>query len=173
MKYTSDGGDGFYRGVVLKGKGGTGKSTVINAIRSSPFIKSGEEVTTATTGRAAMLVNGSTIYSAKFGLKLPVGRSKFINLSGPVLKHLQSLFKDVKVLFTDEFLMLPQKALFWIDQRLRQLKCCQDRVFGGIVVVLIGDLSQLPPIKATPVWDMRNRISGNAKDDASRFGMAV
>ena len=33
----SDGGDGFYRGVILKGKGGTGKSTVINAIRSSTF----------------------------------------------------------------------------------------------------------------------------------------
>jgi len=170
----SDGGNGFHRGVVLKGRGGTGKSTAINAIRSDPsIIRPGEEITTATTGKAAMLVNGSTIYSAKMGLKLPVGRQKFTKLNGRVLQHLQLLFQNVKVLFIDEYSMLPQKALYWIDQRLRQIKCCPSRVFGGVVVVVIGDLSQLPPVKAIPVWDNRIKVDGRAKDDASRYGMSI
>lgn len=68
----SDGGDFFHCGVILKGT--TDKSTVTNAIRLLTCIKSSEEVTTAPIGRAVMHVNGSTIYSTKFWLKLLVGR---------------------------------------------------------------------------------------------------
>lgn len=169
----SDGGSSFHRGIVLKGKGGTGKTTTVNAVRSAFFVKPGEIMTTATTGKAAMLISGSTIYNAKKGLKLPVGRSKYADLKGKVLQELQKLTKDLKVLFIDEYSMLPQKCLYYIDLRLKQLKQ-SDRAFGGVVIVMIGDLSQLPPVQAIPVWDVRYRTdSGNPKDPDSMNGMSL
>ena len=165
----SDEGNGFHRGVVLRGRGGTGKSYAVNAVRSSDFLGPGEEITTATTGKAAMLLNGSTIYSASRGLKLPVGRQKFVELNGPVLKHLQKVFEKVKILFIDEYSMLPQKMLWYIHRRLQQLKC-STRPFGGIIVVLIGDLAQLPPVNALSVWDERSKPNGKKKDDVSAYG---
>ena len=169
----SDGGSSFHRGIVLKGKGGTGKTTTVNAVRSAFFVKPGEIMTTATTGKAAMLISGATIYNAKKGLKLPVGRSKYTDLKGKVLQELQKLTKDLKVLFIDEYSMLPQKCLYYIDLRLKQLKQ-SDRAFGGVVIVMIGDLSQLPPVQAIPVWDVRFRTdSGNLKDQDSMNGMSL
>ena len=166
----TDGGNGFHRGVILKGRGGTGKSTTINAIRI--ILGPNKECTTATTGKAATLLNGSTIYSPKGGLALPVGGKKYAPLQGKILLDLQKRFREVQVLFLDEYSMLPQKQLYYIDKRLKEIKA-NDRVFGGIVVVLIGDLAQLPPVQATPAYDQRMYMNGNKKDLDSQCGRKI
>ena len=69
--------------------------------------------------------------------------------------------------------MLPQKYLYYIDKRLKQLKKC-SRAFGGVVIVMIGDISQLPPVQQIPVWDDRYvNDNGKQKDDDSLFGMSL
>ena len=47
--------------------------------------------------------------------------------------------------------MLKQKDLFYISDRLSQI-LLDDSPFGGIVVVLVGDPAQLPPVGGNPLW---------------------
>ena len=140
MKYLLSTNDcSLAQGVVLKGRGGSGKSYAINTVKSL-LLEDNECVTTATTGKAASLLGGSTVYNSSRGLALPVGKHKLKELKGQVLKRLQDVYRSVKVLFVDEYSMLPQKALYYIDQRLKQIKG-NTKVFGGIIVVFIGDIA--------------------------------
>ena len=68
--------------------------------------------------------------------------------------------------------MLPQKHLHYIDARLQQVKV-NDTVFGGIIVVLIGDLAQLPPVKAVSLSDPHQRRSSGNKDVATLLGRSL
>jgi len=47
--------------------------------------------------------------------------------------------------------MISQKQLFFIDQRLCQILCI-DKPFGGLVVVMFSDPSQLPPVDGNSLW---------------------
>jgi hypothetical protein len=51
----------------------------------------------------------------------------------------------------DEFSMLRQKELHWVDLRLRQAKG-NNEPFGGLTGVLSGDTAQLPPVKGNSLW---------------------
>jgi len=113
----TDGGEGYHRGVVLKGRGGTGKSTVLNAIRSNLLQSPNQAIITATTGKAATMIGGSTIYSAQRGLAIPVSDKPYVPLQGNVLRELQNLYRPVNILFIDEYSMLPQHSLYLIEMR--------------------------------------------------------
>ena len=65
----------------------------------------------ATTGKAATIIGGSTVFSKKSGFAIPLGN--IINLlpRSPALRELQALYKRLCVIFVDEFLMLHQKHL--------------------------------------------------------------
>jgi len=65
---------------------------------------------------------------------------------------MQKKWKDRKLIVIDEFSMLRQRELYFINERLKQI-LCSDALFGGIVVVLIGDPGQLPPVKGKCLWD--------------------
>ena len=65
-------------------------------------------------------------------------------MTGRTLIELQQKWKHRKLLILDEFSMLRQKELFFINERLQQIMCSEN-LFGGLVVVLIGDPGQLPP----------------------------
>ena len=135
----------------MRGRGETGKSTCVNAVRNT--LGNNEEAVMATTGKAATVIGGSTVFSKKNGLALPVGKGAFKKLpNGPILGRLQEKFRDTRVIFIDECSMLHQKHLYFIDQRLRQIKC-NDKIFGGIAVVLIGDTGQLPAVKGRVMWE--------------------
>lgn len=145
----------------------------MNAIRNAIFVSEGDILTTATTRRASMLINGSTIFSVTKGLCLPVGEKSFHNLKGHIFQLLSKLTKDLKIIFIDEYSMLPQNYLYYIDQQLKQLKKC-DCAFGGVVVVLIGYISQLHPMRQVPVWyERRVNENGSQKDDHSLLGMSL
>lgn len=72
----------------------------------------------------------------------------------------------MKVLFVDEYSMLPQKVLYYSDQRLRQIKANKN-VFGGIIIVFIGDITQLPSAQVYYVLD--TKTAGKATNDV--YGM--
>jgi hypothetical protein len=152
----TDGGSGFSRLIFLRGQGGTGKSTCVNAVRAQ--LDPMHEAVIATTGKAATVVGGSTVFNKKNGLALPV-KAEFSHLQqGPSLIRLQQKYRFTKVLFLDECSMLHQKQLYFMDQRLRQIKA-NDSPFGGIAIVLIGDTGQLPAVKGRVLWDNKPSTS--------------
>ena len=130
----------------VNGVAGTGKSFFINAARAHLQHKC---VITATTGKAAYNIDGVTIHSL---LKLPITQLLERDLTGQALLDLQSKLLGIHYIFIDEYSMLGQKALGWIDRRCRQSSGAKERLFGGKSIILIGDPAQLPPVCAKPLY---------------------
>ena len=148
---TDSGGPGLSRCMVLRGRGGTGKSHCMRCLQSE--LPEEQVRALATTGKAAtVLFHGSTVYSQSNGLALPVGKSKYTKLNTQSLRTMQEKWKHVKVMFVDEMTMLKPQDLLHINLRLQEVKACGDRIFGGIIVVLVGDTAQLPPVLGIPLW---------------------
>ena len=125
--------------LMILGQAGTGKSYVINAIRS---ILGNHCAVAAPTGKASYNVKGSTLHSL---LKLPIGNKGLKELSGQSLIKLQCNLKDKQYLLIDEFSMVGQSMFGWIDRRCRQASGHKD-VLGGKSVILVGDTAKLPHV---------------------------
>ena len=132
--------------LIILGVGGTGKSYLIHAIHS--FLKNRCAVT-ATTGKAAYLINGITIHSF---LKLPVACMPQKDLLGQSLCMLQDKMSSIDYILIDEYSMLGQTTMGWIDRRCRQATGVKDQLFGGKSIILIGDPGQLPPVCDKPLY---------------------
>ena len=132
--------------MIVNGVAGTGKSYLINAIRN--LLRTSCAVT-ATTGKAAYNINGCTIHSL---LKLPVGSRGNKQLTGQALMRLQNNLKAINYIIIDEYSMLGQTMLGWIDRRCRQATGISDEVFGGLSIILFGDPAQLPPVADKPLY---------------------
>ena len=132
--------------VIIIGEAGTGKSYLINAI--SCYLKK-KCLMTATTGKAAFNINGVTIHSL---LKLPVTGLQQKDFSGQSLVNLQENLLGVDYLLIDEYSMLGQSTLGWMDRRCRQATGLKDQLFGGKSMILLGDAGQLPPVCDKPLY---------------------
>ena len=132
--------------LIVNGVAGTGKSYLINAIRS---LLGTSCAVTATTGKASYNINGCTIHSL---LKLPVGSRGNKELTGQALLRLQNNLKGISYIIIDEYSMLGQTMLGWIDRRCRQATGISDEVFGGLLIMLFGDPGQLPPVADKPLY---------------------
>jgi hypothetical protein len=103
-------------------------------------------MTCASTGTAARNILGITVHSA---LYLPVqhgNEPKFHELSGKSLKKLRSIYSYVHTLIIDEFSMVSAKTFEYIHRRLTSIKD-NDKPFGNLNVIVIGDFLQLRPVK--------------------------
>ena len=132
--------------LIINGVAGTGKSYLINAIRSMLNDKCS---VTATTGKAAFNINGVTVHSL---LKLPVGSRGNKDLTGQNLIRLQESLSNIDYIIIDEYSMLGQVTFGWIDRRLKQTTGFQDKLLGGKSVILCGDPAQLPPVADKPLY---------------------
>ena len=106
---------------------------------------------TAPTGVAAFNINGMTLHSA-----LLLGRSKYSGfqpLSHDRLNTLRTRLSRLMLLIIDEISMVGSNMLFEIHKRLQQIKdVSDDAVFGGVSILAVGDLYQLPPVCQTPLF---------------------
>ena len=102
----------------------------------------------APTGTAAFNVGGETLHSL-FQLAVPTNpNDPAPELCGDQLLVLQSKFRETKILIIDEKSMISSVMLYQIDERLKQAIPENAHLpFGGISVVIMGDFSQLPPVK--------------------------
>ena len=66
----------------------------------------------------------------------------------------------LKLLIIDEYSMLKARELCYVDKRLSQIMECKGP-FGGITVVLVGDVAQLPPVGGSTVWNYTTSNIGN------------
>lgn len=139
--------------VFITGGAGTGKTFTLKImteqIRRLSSTDSGKTyAVTAPTGVAARLVGGSTLHST-FALPIEKGRPEALRpLTGERLQRERTKWRHITWLIIDEISMVPYTTLKNIHLRLQQLK--QDQgFFGGINVILFGDLMQLPPVSRT------------------------
>ena len=140
--------------VYIIGSAGTGKTYLIKIIRS---LLRHKLLICATTGKAAVNI-GDYVQTLHKSFKLPITRKQECDLSDKVLKEFQKEYKLTELLLIDEISMMSQLELYWLNKRLKQIKI-NDEIFGGISIILVGDLFQLPPVKGIPLYSKNsNRI---------------
>jgi ATP-dependent exoDNAse (exonuclease V) alpha subunit len=131
-------GDGH---LFVTGRAGTGKSTLLRALRN---LVEDEMAVLAPTGLAAVNAGGQTIHSF-FGIPPRLVRSDDIRRgrNGTVMRKL-------KLLVIDEVSMVRSDLMWAIDQSLRVNRGRAREPFGGVRLLLFGDLHQLPPVVQEP-----------------------
>jgi len=153
------------KNIFLTGKAGTGKTTFLKHIVKHTHKKS---IIVAPTGIAAINAGGVTIHSLfqlPFGAYVPVNQttttqqlSLKINDPISIIKGLQmhenkrKLLRELELLIVDEVSMLRADLLDAIDMVLRHVRR-KNSVFGGVQVLFIGDLLQLPPVIKNEEWE--------------------
>lgn len=126
--------------VFVTGRAGTGKSTLLEYFREHT---KKDIVVLAPTGVAALNVKGQTIHSF-------FGFSTDITLES--VKKPRKNIKTMRALDTlviDEISMVRADLLDCMDRALRLARGKKDKPFGGVRLVGIGDLYQLPPVVAS------------------------
>jgi len=144
--------------IFLTGKAGTGKTTFLRKLKeNSPK----RMIVTAPTGVAAINAGGVTIHSF---FQLPFGpqilpktngtaasdRSKDINKFS---KEKINIIRSLDLLVIDEISMVRADLLDAVDRVLRRYKN-RYKPFGGVQLLMIGDLQQLAPIVKEEEWEI-------------------
>lgn len=124
--------------VFLTGRAGTGKSTLLKYFRQKTKKK---HVVLAPTGVAALNVKGQTIHSF-FGFHpgITVDRVRKAHVDA------RALFNTIETIVIDEISMVRADLLDCVDKALRLNRGRPHEAFGGVQMIFIGDLYQLPPV---------------------------
>ena len=77
--------------------------------------------------------------------------TSYLHLSSEKLETLRKSLQYVELIVIDEFSMVGSTRLYEIHRRFQDIMCSQD-LFGGKSVLLLGDIMQLPPVYATPIF---------------------
>lgn len=145
------------RHIFLTGKAGTGKTTFLRYIVQNTYKNT---VIAAPTGIAAINAGGVTLHSL---LQLPFGSfipeniplspsDSRVNVPDTLFRDVKfnatkrKLIQEVELLIIDEVSMLRADLLDCIDHTLRYLRKRRHDPFGGLQILFIGDLMQLPPV---------------------------
>lgn len=135
--------------IFLTGKAGTGKTTFLRNLAENPTKRM---VVVAPTGVAAINAGGVTIHSffqLPFGPQLPDGNVSIQRISSVKLKIMRSL----DLLVIDEISMVRADLLDAVDAVLRRVRR-NDKPFGGVQVLMIGDIHQLAPVAKAEEWEL-------------------
>lgn len=125
--------------LLVTGKAGTGKSTLLNHFR---LTTKKNHAVVAPTGIAAVNVSGETIHSFfKFKPTTDLEEAKLIARR----TRSKELYKALDCLIIDEISMVRADLLDCIDTFLREIRKSKEP-FGGVQMVMFGDLFQLPPV---------------------------
>ncbi len=155
------------KNVFLTGKAGTGKTTFLRQIVANTYKKC---LIAAPTGIAAINAGGVTLHSLfqlPFGCFIPAAQSPQnfqggVKVNDPlsIIKNLQmydskrKLLREMELLIIDEVSMLRADLLDAVDAVLRHVRRRNNLPFGGIQVLFIGDLLQLPPVVKREEWEL-------------------
>lgn len=126
--------------IFITGKAGTGKTTFLKYIVSN---LSKRFVVAASTGVAAINAGGVTLHSL---FRIPFEPiSPDSTVKGKLPKNTFKLLNSIDALIIDEVSMVRPDTLDFIDRRLKQVRGSEES-FGGLQVIMFGDLYQLPPV---------------------------
>ena len=143
--------------VFLTGNAGTGKTSFLRLLREKSCKRM---VVLAPTGIAAINAQGVTIHSffqLSPGLYLPGvevngDRGRFFRFSKEKLR----LIRSIDLLVIDEISMVRADLLDAIDASMRRIRN-PWKPFGGVQLLIIGDLSQLAPVVKDSEWELMSK----------------
>ncbi|MGN0002851.1 MAG: helix-turn-helix domain-containing protein [Sphingobacterium composti] len=155
----------------LTGKAGTGKTTFLKYIRENCYKKM---AITAPTGVAAMNAGGTTLHALfwlPFGVFVEDYELKWDEQDNNIYnknrlfstikltKQRRAILQELEMMVIDEVSMVRADTLDAIDVILKSVR--RDmRPFGGVQVLFIGDLYQLPPVVRDQEWQiLRNHYT--------------
>jgi hypothetical protein len=161
--------------IFLTGKAGTGKTTFLRSLGERTHKRF---AIVAPTGIAALNAGGATIHSM---FQLPLGTflpdrtpsgqftaetniyTQFtLSRNHPISSAKKQVLRSIDLLIIDEVSMLRADVLDAIDYRMRSVRGNFTRAFGGVQVLMIGDLFQLPPIVKDHEWGLLKRYYHSA-----------
>lgn len=157
------------RSVFLTGKAGTGKTTFLKYIKQN---SNKQMAVVAPTGVAAINAGGVTIHSffqLPFGPYIPEGTANLFNGVEAVDKHhllgrlkltaeRRKILQEIELLIIDEISMVRADILDAIDIVLKHFRSRYNEPFGGVQLLLIGDMFQLPPVVKNEDWDILSTL---------------
>jgi hypothetical protein len=151
------------RHIFLTGKAGTGKTTFLKYIRENT---SKNTVVVAPTGVAAINAGGVTMHSffqLPFGPFVPgsvnlFGANREVTDAHALFRNIRFNFDKKELLREMELLIIDEVSMVWadtldaIDAILRHFRNQPHLPFGGVQLLYIGDLFQLPPVMPDEQW---------------------
>ena len=138
--------------MIIQSIAGTCKSYLIKCIKDALLTHSENTkdplLLLAPTGVSAFNINALTIHSA---LRIPI--TTMHPLEGQSLLHLQEQLHHVQYVLIDEMSFFGPKLLSHIDEHLWEASPTSQSIpFGNQSIILVGNLSQLPPVKDVPMY---------------------
>ena len=144
--------------LIVHGGAGSGKSMLINNLTlwAEHFLRTSDDrhpdhpliIRTAPTGTAASNISGLTIHSS-FNLRFG---NDFKSLPDKQRDSQRHLLSNLQILIVDELSMMKADMLYQLNLRLQEIKQ-NKKDFGGVSILLFGDLMQLQPVKARWIFD--------------------
>lgn len=163
--------------VFITGDAGSGKSTLLNAIIKRLKERGVITYVTAATGIAALEIGGSTLHryaGIETNLEFQTQLAHLTVLSEMETRNqgryrfLASRIQQTRTLIIDETSMVSGELLDCLDFRMRTMRSCSSRPFGGVRVIFCGDFFQLPPVGQTD-----NSNNGDARRTTFAFQSQV
>src|SRR5512147_949183 len=146
------------RSIFLTGKAGTGKTTFLKELKK---VSPKRLIVVAPTGVAAINAGGVTIHSffqLPFGPHIPVDQLPQ-DSNNPSQNYQRfsrekiNIIKSIDLLVIDEISMVRADLLDGVDEVLRRYKD-RNKPFGGVQLLMIGDLQQLAPVIKDDEWEI-------------------
>lgn len=143
--------------IFLTGKAGTGKTTFLKYLKDN---SSKNMIVAAPTGVAAINAGGVTLHSLfqlPFHPFLPTDNSRTQLLHTiRFQKQRIQLLRKMELLVIDEISMVRCDVMDAIDSILKHVRRTYSAPFGGVQILFIGDLYQLPPVAKPNEWELLN-----------------
>ena len=139
--------------IFLTGKAGTGKTTFLRNLAIKSYKRM---VIVAPTGVAAINAGGVTIHSffqLPFGPIAPEGQSLSLLSNMKLSRTKLKIMRSLDLLVIDEISMVRADLLDAIDAVLRRVRR-SDKAFGGVQLLMIGDIQQLAPVARQNEWEL-------------------
>jgi len=156
--------------IFLTGKAGTGKTTFLRHIKEHSHKRM---AVIAPTGVAAINAGGTTIHSffnLPFGTYIPTNKTVWGGAYANVYNKNQlfakakltsikrDIIKSLDTLIIDEISMVRADTMDAIDALLRMVRYKPDTPFGGVQMIFIGDMFQLPPVVKDEEWEQLQEV---------------
>lgn len=137
----------------LTGKAGTGKTTFLRRLREKTPKRM---VVLAPTGIAAINAGGVTIHSffqLSFAPFVPETTFNSVQMHYRFSKEKRNIIRSMDLLVIDEISMVRADLLDAVDAALRRYRD-REKPFGGVQLLMIGDLQQLAPVVKDNEWEL-------------------
>jgi len=141
--------------VFITGGGGVGKSYVVNHIVDMLRRSEKNVLVTASTGKAAVLINGVTTHRA---IQIPLSAcwqaEPKVRKDAPLFEADVLLIDEVSMLRLDSFDYVVKSVEYVNEER---MKSSESTHIHPIQIIVVGDFSQLPPVIKHPTAEERSR----------------